>query len=134
MLLALVAIDATFHVDHPLRAMAALGWPFAICAFIFILRLRGEHRSRLDDAAHLLIFWLASALLCWEFAWQCSRLMPAVALWRDALWLLIPGASILWLLRKQRVGSWPVATREALYLRRFAVDAGRLPGTRASAA
>ena len=114
--LVVLALVTASSVDHPLSSMAAIGWPFAICAFVLILLLRGERRDWFDDAAHLMIFWLSVGLLSWEFVWQCERWLPVFAGARSAVWLVVPGASIVWMIRAKRLVAWPVASREVLYL------------------
>ena len=115
-LLVLLALRSVLSVSHPLSSMAALGWPFALCTFIFILRLRAEQRHTLVDTAHLLTFWLASALMSWEFVWQYGQWMPAVERWTEATALLIPSVSIAAVLCAQRHEYWPLVARQGLYL------------------
>ncbi|MFT5446521.1 MAG: putative membrane protein [Gammaproteobacteria bacterium] len=116
LVLVVLALVAASSVDHPFSSMAAIGWPLAICAFVFILRLRGDRCDRLDDAAHLMILWLTIGLLSWEFMWQCKRWLPVLASAHSAIWLVVPGASIVWMIRAKRLAAWPVASREVLYV------------------
>jgi uncharacterized membrane protein len=114
--LLMLALVAASQVDHPLSSMAAIGWPLAICTFVMLLRSRSETRDRLTDMAHVTILWLSIGLLSWEFVWQCKQWLPGTVGESGALWLLVPGASIVWLIRARRVEAWPVVSREALYV------------------
>ncbi|MFT5175840.1 MAG: putative membrane protein, partial [Gammaproteobacteria bacterium] len=115
-LLVILAIGSALSVNHPFTSLAALAWPCALCALIFILRLRKEQRGALTDSAHLLVLWLTTALVSWEFARLCGRWIAPLESWLEATWLLIPSVSVACLLIAKRRGTWPLAARHRLYL------------------
>ena len=84
---------------HPAADLAWLAWAGGIAALFYILRR--QQQAGIGVAAglqYVLAVWLATGLVAWELAWQCSYQLPGTS-WAFAMWGAVPAAALLLLTR-----------------------------------
>jgi uncharacterized membrane protein len=113
----LAVADFVEH-GHWLTGAGGFAWPFALAAWIGLLRWR-EHRTQFPGEAvlHVATLWLAIAAAALELAWQAQAFEFADAAWHRVVYGLVPALALVILLAPAVRASWPVNGSHGAYLR-----------------
>lgn len=106
----------TRFIAHPFENFAWAGFTIYFLTQYHLLFWHEKKWNRsVCGITHQAAFFLGTGLLCWQVMWMVLQITDAGTVWPEIVWVIIPGAFMLFLGRFSKKIKWPMAAFQDHY-------------------